>query len=300
MSDVTKSLTDALAKLQETRKRVAPLEEPVIHAMPAMLDIWPENVRGVPNPFLRGALFSVSQQREVALKRELLASVEGVEIWFKGERFNQTDLDVWQTLLHLSRLSPLGNEVEFVAQTLLLALGRGTSGKHHEELKEDLVRLIGGVVEITWAKGRKVFVGALVSSLIRNETTQHYVLTLNPQLKALFESGYTQVYWPHRRALKSNHLSKWLHGFYASHAQPYPYKVITLRSLCGSKQADLFGFRRQLRKALQQLLDIQAIAAWEIGADDLVKVTTIPSLSQQLYVAEEQRLRRHQRRLRPA
>lgn len=297
MTDPTTSLADAFAKLQATRKRVEP-SAPASHAMVAMLDIWPEQMRGVPNLFLRGALFGVSQQREVVRKRELLASVEGIEIWFKGERLNQTDLDIWQTLLHMSRLSPLGNEVEFVAQTLLLALGRGTSGRHHEELKDDLVRLIGGIVEINWAHGSKAFVGALVSSLIRDDTTQRYVLTLNPQLKTLYESGYTQLYWPHRRALKSN-LAKWLHGFYASHAQPYPYKVTTLRGLCGSKQADLFGFRRQLRKALQQLLDIQAIAAWEISADDLVKVTTIPSLSQQSHLAHEQRLRRHQRRIRP-
>jgi hypothetical protein len=113
------------------------------------LDHWPDHVRGVPNAALRGSLFSISQERSIAKKRELLASVGGIEIRFKGERFNQTDLDVLEMLLHFARMRPLENQVSFSANCLLSNLGRKTGGQDHEQLKEELARLQGGVVEIT-------------------------------------------------------------------------------------------------------------------------------------------------------
>lgn len=279
-----RALDAALAKLQTRRKALKESEaaNPPLPAAPQQmaLDLWPDSVRGVPNAFLRGALFGVSQRREMTRKRELLASVDGIEIWFRGEKFNQTDLDVWQMLLHKGRTTPLGNRVEFTAHSFLTELGRGTSGKHREELKEEISRLIGGVVEIAWTKEKKSFAGSLVSNMYRDDESQRFVVILDPKMMALYESGYSQVYWPHRRALKSNSLAKWLHGFYASHANPYPYKVETLRELCGSKQADLPGFRRLVRAALKQLVEIGAIASWEIDKADLVRVANIPTLSQ--------------------
>lgn len=285
MKQLHKPLDDALAKLHETRKTAKPKPSTAVaiavEAPQQMsLDLWPDSVRGVPNAFLRGALFGVSQRREVARKREMLTTVDGIEIWYRGEKFNQTDLDVWQMLLHMSRLHPLGSRVEFTAHAFLEELGRGTSGKHREELKEEISRLMGGVVEVTWTKEKKTFAGSLISNMYRDEETQRYVVMLDPKMMALYESGYSQIYWPHRRALKSNNLAKWLHGFYASHAKPFPYKVETLHKLCGSKQADMSGFRRLLRAALAQLVDVQAIASWELGKDDLVKVANIPTISQ--------------------
>lgn len=280
----TRALNAALASLQAKRQNLKANQVAAVPAPPAQqqmsLDLWPDSVRGVPNAFLRGALFGVSQRREVARKRELLASVDGIEIWFRGEKFNQTDLDVWQMLLHMGRLAPLGNRVEFSAQAFLTALGRGSSGKHREELKEEITRLMGGVVEVAWTKEKKTFAGSLVANMYRDEETQRFVVMLDPKMMSLYESGYSQIYWPHRRALKNNNLAKWLHGFYASHASPFPYKVETLYQLCGSKQADLRGFRRLLRAALDLLVEHQVIASWELDKNDLVRVANIPTISQ--------------------
>jgi hypothetical protein len=291
MTQLHKPLSEALAKLQETRKKSPPATGTALAAstppspQQMSLDLWPDSVRGVPNAFLRGALFGVSQRREVARKLELLASVDGIEISFRGEKFNQTDLDVWQMLLHMGRLAPLGNRVEFTAHSFLTALGRGTSGKHREELKEEIARLMGGVVEIAWTKEKKTFAGSLVANMYRDDETQRFVVMLDPKMMSLYESGYSQIYWPHRRALKNNNLAKWLHGFYASHANPFPYKVETLHQLCGSKQADLRGFRRLLRGAFDLLVQNEVIAGWELDKNDLVKVANIPSISQHQHLA---------------
>lgn len=37
-----------------------------------------------------------------------------------------------------------------------------------------------------------------------------------------------------RHALDGHQLAQWLHGFYASHAKPFPIKIETLHRLCGS------------------------------------------------------------------
>jgi hypothetical protein len=243
------------------------------------LELWPDAVRGVPNAVLRGSLFSVSKQRSTAKKRELLAAVEGIEIRFKGERFNQVDLDLWEMLLHLARLQPLGNQVEFSSYSLLKELGRGTGGKDHEDLKEDIARLLGGVVEITWTDTNRTFIGHLVDKAYRDETTQRYVVVFDQKMLGLYEGGYSYIDWEKRKALKGNSLAKWLAGFYASHAQPYPYKVETIKNLCGSTVGRLPDFRRMLKIALDELVRVGCIKSWSIK-DDLIHVTHTPTKSQ--------------------
>ena len=250
------------------------------------LELWPDAVRGVPNAVLRGALFGVSQRRKTHKTRTVIAALDGYEIRFKGETFNQTDLDLWETLLHLARLQPLGTEVEFTAHSLLKELGRGTSGKHHDELKEQLMRLIGGAVEITWTKEKKAFAGALVSSYFRDDETGRYVVKFNPDMANLYGVGHTLIDWAERQALGSNSLAKWLHGFYASHAKPYPYKVETLHGLSGST-AELKEFRRMLRAALALLVEVGAIKSWSIDQKtDLVEVVNAPSQTQLKHLAK--------------
>ncbi len=257
------ALTKARAKAVEIKKTRAKQEQ---------LPLWPEAVRAVPNAVLRGALFSVAQEREAFKTATLIATVEGIEIRFQGTRPNQTDLDVWEMLLHLARLQPLSSEVQFTAHAMLKALGRGTSGKHHEELKQQIRNLAAGLAEITWTKERKSFGGTLISSFFRGEDTGLYVVKFNQDFGKLYATGHTSIDWEERKSLGQNNLAKWLHGFYASHEQPYPYKVDTLQRLCGST-TERRGFRRILKEALPKLVDIGTIASWSIDPKtDLVNV----------------------------
>lgn len=266
---------EALAKLNASRKPSQSKEK----AVQLSLELWPDAVRAVPNAVLRGSLFTVSKQRATAKKRELLAAVDGIEIRFKGERFNQVDLDLWEMLLHLARLQPLGNQVQFTAHSLLKELGRGIGGKDHDDLKEDIARLLGGVVEITWTDTSKTFLGHLVEKAYRDEATQRYVVLFDEKMLSLYEGGYSYIDWERRKALKGNSLAKWLQGFYASHAAPYPYKVETIKNLCGSTVGRLPDFRRLLRSALDELITVGSIKSWDIK-DDLIHVVTVTTKSQ--------------------
>lgn len=285
-----KPLDDALAKLEANRKaaaKKAPKKPNTVTKAPKAtpppqlaLDLWPDSVRGVPNAVLRGSLFSVSKTRTTAKKRELLAAVDGIEVRFMGIRFNQTDLDVWEMLLHLARMQPLGNRVEFSANAFLKALGRGSGKTQHEQLKEGIARLQAGNVEITWTKEGKTYGGSLVAEYYRDEETERYVVVFTEKLLGLYEGGYSHIDWTQRQALGNNSLAKWLHGFYATHAAPYPYKVDTLRTLCGSNNGVLRDFRRSLKNALDELVSAHAIRSWNIDAADLVTITKTPTRSQ--------------------
>ena len=245
------------------------------------LELWPDAVRGVPNSVLRGALFGVSVARKTHKKRTLIAALENYEIRFKGETFNQTDLDTFQGMLHLARPHPLGTRVEFSVHSFLKELGRSTSGKEHDLFKEQIARLIGGYVEITSLKDQKTFMGTLVSKAFRDETTDRYVVVFDEDMLNLYQTGHTLIDWEQRQALGKNNIAKWLHGFYASHAKPFPYKVETIFHLCGSTTERLGDFRKLLRAALTQLVEIGAIRSWSIDPKtDLVEVANIPSQTQ--------------------
>lgn len=253
-----------------------------------ILGFWPEAVRGVPNAALRGALFSISRLREHLRKLTLLDTVKNLELRFKGERFNQTDLDVWEMLLHLARREPLGRRVEFSANAFLKALGRSQGRTQHEQLKDEITRLRSGTVEITWIEERKTFGGGLVSKYFYDDVRQRYVVVFDEHVLRLFDSGYSHIDWEQRKRLGNNNLAKWLHGFYASHAQPLPYKVETIRNLCGSKSDQRLGdFRKLLRSALLKLVEVGAIVSWNVDDGDRLVVRKIPTLSQQRHLQKK-------------
>ena len=252
-----------------------------------LLGLWPDTVCGVPNVVLRGALFSINQRREITKNRELIATVDGIEVRFKGERFNQTDLDVWEMLLHFARRHPLGERVEFSAHALLKSLDRGVGGHDHEQLKEEITRLRSGTLEIKWIKEGKTFCAGLVSEYFYDNKKERYIVIFSEKMLNLYDEGYSHIDWQQRKKLRSNNLAKWMHGFYASHAKPFGYKVDTIRRLCGSTSRRLCDFRKQIRSALNLLKEVGAITDSKINSDDLIIVEKVPTASQHRHIRRE-------------
>ena len=135
-----------------TEGRAAPF--PVARAAPVpakviQLPLWPEPVRGTPNSFLRSALFAAIQGKgRKQMKRELLASMQGIIVRFTGEQLDQSDLDVWEQAVHLARKHPLGNVCHFTGYAFLKALGRSTGAADYEWLHSAIIRLIACAVEL--------------------------------------------------------------------------------------------------------------------------------------------------------
>lgn len=250
------------------------------------LEFWPKAVCGIPNSAIRCALFGVSSIRKVYKKRTLIASTSEYQVRFKGEAWNQTDLDTVCAMLDIAIPHPLGTRVEFAVNAFLKSLKRSTSGEQHDQFKEQVARIIGGVIEVTSVKQKKTFMGTLIKSAYRDDESGRYVVAFNDGILELYQAGYTLIDWAERQSLGRDNLAKWLHTFYSSHASPFDYKVETLRRLCGSEMDRLGDFRKALRASLEKLVSIGAIKSWSIGEfSDLVSVATHPTTSQRKHLA---------------
>ena len=237
-------------------KAAAALEKPAedVPATPAtpatvQLPIWPEPVRAVPNGFLRSALFgAIAKGRRRYINGEDLAAIDGVTIRYKGERLDQGDLDVWENVLHAVRLQELGSQCRLTSYALLKLMGLTDTGKNRVTLQNRIERLVANA--LTVKQGRYTYIGSLIAFAAKDENTQEWVIELDPRLRPLFaEDQFTQTEWTVRHKLNGHQLAQWLHGFYASHAKPFPMKVETLHRLCGSS-AELRRYRQTLGDAL--------------------------------------------------
>jgi hypothetical protein len=236
-----------------------------------VLPMWPATVRGVPNAVLRSALFgAIRRGRRAALYREMVATVDGVEVLFTGFRLDQTDLDVWSHCLHLARAQDLGMKAEFSGREFLKAIGRTGTGPNIKWLADVLVRLKAANVEVR--DGGRVYIGSLLHQGGWDDATGRFSVEVNPNVARLYgDDGWSTVEHAQRQALKGQPLAQWLHGFYSTHTHPYAYKVETLLRLCGSQNGKLFDFRRELREACAK---VSGATGWtmEVSEGDLLKV----------------------------
>lgn len=237
---------------QEMRARIAKRE-----AQEIQLPLWPEPVRAVPNGFLRSALFgAIAKGRRRYINGEELAAIDGVTIRYKGERLDQGDLDVWESVLHAVRLQKLGSKCRVTSYALLKLMGLTDTGKNRATLHARIERLVANAVTVK--QGRYTYIGGLIRFAAKDEETQEWVIELDEKLRPLFAADqFTQVEWAVRHELNGKPLAQWLHGFYASHAKPYPMKVETLLRLCGS-ESELRRYRQTLGEALDAVAEASA------------------------------------------
>jgi hypothetical protein len=271
IADELQQALESLGRAMQANPRPIEPEKVRQRAKIIQFPLWPEPLRGMPNPTLRSALFSAIQSKDRRfINYELISAVNGVEIRFMGKQLNQEDLEVCAEVFHLARLHPLGDTCHTAAHALLKALGRSTGRTNHQQLHASLIRL-QQPLEIK--AGRYSYSGSLIMEGVKDDLTRHYLIKINPRLAPLFHHGWTGLEAEQRRQLRGKPLALWLHAFYASHAKPYAYKVETLRDLSGSQTKHLFKFRQNLRQALTQVQAVGAIAGWEIDvANDLTLI----------------------------
>lgn len=256
-----------LPDLQAALDRVKAEDEKRQSAEIIQLPLWAEQKRGTPNSFLRSSLFAAVQGKDRRfLKDQLLASQNGITVRFTGEQLNQSDLDVWENLVHLARLHPLGHVCGFTAHGLLKALGLHTGNNDHKWLHSVIIRLTACAVQITH-EGRTYF-GSLIESGVKDELTRHYNIKLNRDLIRLYGgTQWTAIDWKQRQKLRRQPLAQALHAFFSTHARPYPIKLATLKEVTGSRNPQAASFKRQMRHALNALVDLGFLVRFAIDAD---------------------------------
>lgn len=258
----TKQLIDEIdAKIKA--KRVIP------RSGPQQLPLWRDHLRGLPNAMARSALFTCANHRAARseFKREKIATVAGYVIHYTGTELRQDDEDVFLQIVHFARIQPLGDVVEISGNALLRALGWNSGAKSYARLRDIIERLKEGTIKISHENGNTGYAGSLIRKFAWQTDDQSGARTkwkiyLEKEIIALFaDDAYSLLDWDDRAKL--GQLAKWLHSFYYSHRSPLPYKVQTLHGLCGSKAIDMAGFRRDLKKALDELVVIGFLKAWK-------------------------------------
>jgi hypothetical protein len=279
---MTSDLQDRVRVMAQKGQGRAPAETPIAAPAPVVrpqqLPIWANDVRGLPNSLARSALFSVSNRNAARRKfdAETVNTVDGIAITYTGEELRQDDEDVFLQITHMCRLQPLGNSVQFTGYGLLKALGVTAGTANYRRVVRNLERLQGARVRLSrggqdeTGKVRDVFVGQLIASFSRREredslSTKWSVL-LDPTILRLFgPDDYTLLNFDQR--LQLSPLGKWLHQFYHTHRDPFPYKVETLYRLCRSESKHLFHFRPRLKVSLEELKRVGFLRRWELRND---------------------------------
>ena len=295
MDDFDRKLEELKSRIPALQAKAAEADPPENSPVAVQLPLWPEPVRAVPNGFLRSALFgAIAKGQRRYMDGEQVAAVDGIEIRYTGQRLDQGDLDVWESVLHVTRLQNMGEQCRFTAYSLLKLMGKADAGTNRETLHKRLIRLKANAVEIQ--QGRYSYAGSLIDDVYRDKHTHEYVLTLNPKLRPLFASDqFTVLQWAVRQDLHGQQIAQWLHGFYASHAAPFPVKVETLLKLCGSGAVDPHSSKQKLRKALDAVREASAAHSegfsYEIKGD-LVHVEKQASGSQRRHLAKKAKPRK--------
>lgn len=273
-------------------KQAAPVQSEltVTPAQPQKLPLWPDVVRGVPNGVLRSALFgAIKKGPRRYVQGELVAALDGIEIRYKGERLDQGDLDVWANVLHAVRFQELGSQCRLTSYALLKLMGKTDTGKNRATLQTRIERLVANA--LTVKQGRYSYMGNLIAGAAKDEETQEWVIELNPKLRPLFAADqFTQVEWAVRHALDGQPLAQWLHGFYASHAKPFPMKVETLLTLSGSENANPYSGKQKLHKALDAVAEASAAHGEGFSSEiqgDLVSVEKQAKGAQRRHLAKK-------------
>ena len=298
-----KWLNQTMEKLAALKARQPGGPAPIALAMPTSsvsLPQWPDAVRGVSNIALRSALFgAIKKGPRPFLERQEVHSQKGIKIVYTGARLDQGDLDVWETVLHIARSQPLGDECRVTAYKILQLLGKTDSGQNRDTLQRRLSRMKATAIEVAIdvRDGVVSYEGSLIDDVTRKERTSQksrdYVIRLNPKLSKLYaRNQFTHVDWCVRQALDGKPLAQWLHGFYASHAKPHPMNRSTLLKMSGSENEDKHSAHQTLAKAFQALSKAsneheQPFSFTIIG--ESVAVVKTPSRSQRIHLAKKAR-----------
>lgn len=244
-----------------------------IEASPKHLPEWTDGKGASPNEIVRSALFTARNRnkRRAYLKQAEIIVTGGGAILYLGEELRQDDELVWMRLLHLSKGEVLGEPIFFTPYSFLKAIGWRVNNWGYQHLKTSLLRMKATAVQITSNRLHRTVVTSLIDYIAMWDPEKHTPLAqwevrLSKIMSLLFADGaFTLIDLEQRKALPEGIATK-LHSYWSSHREPFPVKVETLQKLCGSEN-ELRFFRRELKKALNALVEVGFLETWGIEID---------------------------------
>jgi hypothetical protein len=233
------------------------------------LEIWPDDVREIPNDYARSALFTIRNKTEprASMQGALIFHIEkAVRITFTGIELRADDDElVWQQILDYAKRTPLGDPVEFNLHSLCRDLNWSINGRNYDKARRCISRLKANEVKVENERlGRGVAI-----SLIREyeyegegDTGTKYRVWIHPNLIILFAGrNSTRIAWATYRDLTP--IARRLYDYFASWKHPHPLRLDTFYKVCSSNTADPSKWRSMVRRACKELMEADMVhKAW--------------------------------------
>lgn len=238
---------------------------------------WADTRRAAASAVFRSALFpALGRGQRQYCERKKIFSTRGVEIFFTGKQFDQSDLDVYLELLHILKDQPSGTDCTFTAYGLLKAIGRPTGNSQHQWLHSVLIRLCGGIVDMT--DGAKRYFGSLLEGGIKDEITKSYTISVNPKFASLFKRSWSSLDHEQRKQLRGNPTAQALHAYYSSHAAPGAHEFETLAAIAGLVNSNKRDAKARLIKAHEMIKETGFLEGYEVTGETIrTQVNHTPS-----------------------
>jgi len=234
---------------------------------PSFLPDWPETMRAIPNEIIRSALFNARNRKKprMYLKDVDIVVIGDGQITYRGEELRQDDELVWIHLLHLAKKRQLGECIEFTPYSFVKEIGWPISGQSYVRLRTCLSRMQATAINLV---SNRLGIGISVSLIHEfkwaeenSRILKKWQVWISPKMQSLFSDRcYTMLDWEKHKNLPRGVASR-LHGYWASHREPYPIKVESLKKLCGLEIKDKH-FKEILVEALRLLESIGFLKGW--------------------------------------
>ena len=239
------------------------------------LQLWPDNVSGIPSEITRSALFCLPRRGHRRIRdNELVYSSSEAKLHYFGAELDQHDLCLWMVLLKAAQ----GQSDDFVIRTrmshLLRALGRNDAGNNRKWLEGSIQRLAQGSFFLECKRdGLDVdFLFNFLEGVAVDKITKEVHIKLGLGKKILF--GYTSfVDIDEHLALRSQ-MSMAIHKYAVGQprGQRHGIPIDRLKLILGY-QGEMRNFKRALLKGLEELQEQGLLSAAIIDSDGIVRWT---------------------------
>lgn len=190
---------------------------------------------------------------------------------YTGEELRQDDQTVWLQLIHLAKGRPLGELTEFTPYSFIKSIRWPVKGQSYERLRNTLTRLQATALSVFSTRlGKGVSLSMIPYFSWRDErgdSLSRWRIQVAAELVLLFgDMQFTWIEWEQRLALPDG-LAKWLHGYFASHRNPYPIKIDTIRRGAGLTDDTRADLKKTIKRALESLRKIGFLESYKIEGD---------------------------------
>jgi hypothetical protein len=252
----------APATASERHKRDAYLRSHGINPNEAMqLEIWPDDMRAIPNDYARSALFTIRNKSEerAALQGAVLFHMDkAITVVYTGIELRADDDElVWQQILNYAKRQVLGEPVLFGLNQLCRDVGWAKNGRNFDRARACISRLKANeVLVINSNKGMRTAVSLIAKYEVDGDNDKkgsQYRAWIHADLTMLFAGqNYTRLNWDKYRDLTPT--ARRLYDYFASHKSPFPIALEKFAFLCGSSNTKSRSWAQKVKAACKELI----------------------------------------------